>query len=106
MGGVEPPSRTASRQDPTCVVGILCAAVISYRRDSTAVSQTAFGDCALANFFTAAFLGDACYRPQKAEDRQTRYLEVSDLGSVSKRWFRISWLPIFTRLWAPRHART
>jgi len=49
MGGFEPPSKTASRQDPTCVVGILSAAADSYRRDSVAVSQTAFGDRASAD---------------------------------------------------------
>ncbi len=49
MGGFEPPSRTAGRQHPTCVVGILCATAVSYRRDPAVVSQTAFGDRALAD---------------------------------------------------------
>jgi len=49
IGGVEPPSRTANRQHPTCVVGILCAAAGSYRRDPVAVSRTAFGDRASAD---------------------------------------------------------
>ena len=84
MGGVEPPSRTASRQHPTRVVGILCAAADSYRRDAAAVSRTVFGDRAPADWVTASFLSDARTRSQKARSGRTRYLEVSDLGSVSK----------------------
>jgi hypothetical protein len=69
MGGVEPPSRTASRQLPTCVVGILRAAPVSYRRDTVTVSRTVLGDRAPADWIAAPFLGDARTRPRKGEDR-------------------------------------
>ncbi len=49
MGGVEPPSRTFSRADATCVSGALSAAATPHRQGIASVSQTAFGDRALAN---------------------------------------------------------
>jgi hypothetical protein len=69
MGGVEPPSRTARRQYPTCVVGVLCAGRGPHRQGPLPVSQTAFGGRALADWTTAPFLGDAQPRSRKGEVR-------------------------------------
>lgn len=106
MGGIEPPSRTASRQLPTRVVGILCAVTVSYRRDAATVSRTVLGDRAPANLITAPFLSDARTRSRKVRSGRTRYLEVSDLGSERKTVVRSSSLPVFTRARAPRRAFT
>jgi hypothetical protein len=54
------------------------------------VSRTVFGDRAPADWVTASFLSDARTRSRKVRSGRTRYLEVSDLGSESKRLVRSS----------------
>jgi hypothetical protein len=49
MGGVEPPSRTASRKYPTRVAGDLRAGDDAHRQASSTVSQIVLGGRALAD---------------------------------------------------------
>ena len=69
MGGVEPPSRTFSRQYPTRLVDVLRAVRAPHRPGPQTVSQTPFGDSALANLTAAPFLSDAQPRSRKGKVR-------------------------------------
>jgi len=95
MGGVEPPSRTFSGSYATCVVALLSAASDAERQAAFAVSQTVFGVVALANLHTASTF--VAPRPGSRRNRsgETRYLEVSDLGSVGELTVVISWFARF-----------
>jgi hypothetical protein len=69
MGGVEPPSRPASRASTTCVVGVLRAAQNPRRQGFRTVSRTDLCDRAPTDWVAAPFLGDARTRSRKGEDR-------------------------------------